>query len=223
MSEVEVLRGEIRDLHARRERGDIPEKKFERAVAERTLELCRAVVKGRLGASETVLAEHHVVHAHLRLSQSILKEPEQRTTSFWLTPIRLIRLSSRLIPGQPTSCDERDGTTLDEVSLATITRLRKRNQIRFGEIAAGAVICALALLGRAWLSVTGPLLAVLGVLGILHGLLLPTRWWEIETTGKQPAEPLHIFAARKRSARALVRALRARVPALARASQKGAF
>ena len=47
----------------------------------------------------------------------------------------------------------------------------------------------------------------LGLLGILHGLLLPTRWVQVETL--DPAsEPILIHALRKKSARGMVKFLR---------------
>ncbi len=47
----------------------------------------------------------------------------------------------------------------------------------------------------------------LGILGILHGLLLPTRWVQVEIL--DPAsEPILIHALRKKSGRKMVRYLR---------------
>jgi hypothetical protein len=52
---------------------------------------------------------------------------------------------------------------------------------------------------------------LLGALGILHGLLLPTRWIEIRTGEPAPAEPVRIHGLRKKSARKLLKFLREKV------------
>lgn len=205
MNEIDALRSEIQDLHRRHERGDIPSRRFEQAVAERSLDLYRVVVRARLEKSESVLAEHHVVHSHLRLSQSILKEADQQAVSLFGTDRRLFRIRSVLSPGRPVTCDSRDETVLDEIRYSGITGIRVRREIRVGEIAAGVAICTFAWAFRSWLEVTGVFLLGLGVLGVLHALVLPTRWMEVETLGGPHSEPIKIHALRKKSARNLVR------------------
>jgi len=60
-----------------------------------------------------------------------------------------------------------------------------------------------------YLSVTGLLMMGLGVLGMLHGLILPTRWVEVKTLESAPAlDLIPIYALRKKSGRELVRFLR---------------
>ncbi len=210
MNEIDALRSEIQDLHRRHERGDIPSRRFEQAVAERSLDLYRVVVRARLEEGESVLAEHHVVHSHLRLSQSILKEADQQAVSLFGTDRRLFRIRSVLSPGRPVTCDSRDETVLDEVSYSSITGIRAQREIRVGEIAAGVAICMFAWAFRSWLEVTSGFMLGLGVLGILHALLLPTRWMEVETLGATRSEPIKIHAVRKKSARGLLRLLRER-------------
>jgi hypothetical protein len=83
-------------------------------------------------------------------------------------------------------------------------------QVRWGEAAAGVVICAVALLGRAWLAITAPLLLALGVAGIAHALLLPTRWAVVVLHEARGGDEFRIHALGRKSGRALVRALRAR-------------
>jgi hypothetical protein len=208
VNEIDALRSEIQDLHRRRDRGDIPSRRFEQALADRSLDLSRAVIRDRLRKGESLLAEHHVIHSHLRLSQSILKEADQQAVSLFGTDRRLFRLRSVLSPGRPATCDSRDETVLDEVPYSSITGIRAQREIRIGEIVAGVTICMFAWAFRSWLEVTGVFLLGLGVFGILHALLLPTRWVEVEAMGATHSEPIKIHAVRKKSARNLLRLLR---------------
>jgi hypothetical protein len=140
----------------------------------------------------------------------MLKEPDQGAVSLFATDRRLIRLGATLTAGEPPACDERDHTAIDDVRYDEIRAVRMRRQVRAGEAAAGVVICALAFLGGPLLSVTGPVLMLVGALGVLHGLAMPTCWWEIEAAGRPPEEWIHVYTVRKRSARKLVRLVRAR-------------
>jgi hypothetical protein len=209
MTEVERLRDEIRDLVAGRAAGDVPERKYDKLFTERAVDLCRATVRERLSEGEEILAEHHVVHAHLHLNESVLREPEQQATSLFLTDRRLLRLRSTIVPGKPVTCDEHDGTEIDEVPVGAIRRLRTCREVRVGEIVAGLVVCAVALLGYHWLAITGPLLVLLGLAGVVHGLVLPTRWVRLDVDAPDPAaEPICIHGVRSRSGRSLLRRLR---------------
>jgi hypothetical protein len=208
VNEIDALRSEIQDLHHRHERGDIPSRRFEHALAERSLDLYRAVARECLGKGESLLAEHHVIHSHLRLSQSILKEADQQAVSLFGTDRRLLRIRSILSPGRPVTCDSHDQTVLDKVPYSSITGFRVHREVRRGEAVAGVVICTVAWVFRPWLEVTGGFMIGLGVVAILHALLLPTRWIEVETLGAPDAEPIKIHAPRKKSARSLLRLLR---------------
>ena len=204
---MDALREEIRQLFLRHARGDIREKSFQRALVHYATELYRAVAKGRMAQGERILQEHHVVRAHMRLTQSVLKEPQQETVSLFATDRRLVRLRSTLAPGQSATCDERDETVVDEVQLDCIVGFQVHRQIRPGEICAGLAIAGVGSLFYSWLSVTGPLLIGLGVLGALHGLLLPTRWVEVKTH-TTIANSILIYAVWKKSGRNLLRLLR---------------
>ena len=210
-TEVDSLRSKIRGLYPKRERGDLTEKAFQRELIERTLDLYRALLKSRLQKGEFITKEHHVVRAHLKLTQSVLREPEQETISLFTTDRRLFRIQSILLPNRPPTADEEDKTVISEVPLKKIQALNPRRQIRWGEIGVGAVMGVLALLFASWLSFTGPFLIGLGAAGILHGLLLPTRWIDIIINGSgPPLEPIPIYTLRKRSARDLVQYLQVR-------------
>jgi hypothetical protein len=211
-ADPEALRAEIRDLYARHQRGDLRDKDFQKSAAQRAVDLYRVEIGRRLEADERILVEHHVVSAHLRLNQSLLKESDQHATSLYVTDRRLIRLRSVLSNDRPVTCDERDSTLVDEVGLDCVRGMTVRREVRTGEVLAGISIVLFAVLFRSWLLVTGKLMVLLGVLGMVHGLLLPTRWIEVQTgEGGARGEPMRVFGARRKSGRLLVRCLRARV------------
>jgi hypothetical protein len=176
------------------------------------VDLFRAVVKERLFEGEEIFQEHHIIQAHFKMAQSVLKEPFQLATSLFATNRRLIRLRAMIKPNAPVRADESEQTVIDEVEFTHIREVKTVRQIRLGEIGAGLVILALAFLGRSWLSITGPFMLMLGLLGAAHGLLLPNRWVEIVTAESSPADdPICIHALRKKSAKKLVKYVRARI------------
>lgn len=81
---------------------------------------------------------------------------------------------------------------------------------------------AVALVLWGWLDLTGVLLLALGVLGALHGLLLPTKWIQLLADGHS-GEPFCVLAPRKKSGRQILKLVQERLekanpkPALARA------
>ena len=75
------------------------------------------------------------------------------------------------------------------------------------EFGMGAAIAGFAVLCYSYLSISGPFLVGLGILGMLHGLLLPTRWVHVKTLDPE-SEPILIYALRKKSARGMVKFLR---------------
>jgi hypothetical protein len=207
-TDIDNLRKEIAQLYPKRDRGDLKEKDFQREVTEKTVELYRAVITQKLAEGETIECEHHTIWTHFRLMQSILRETAQQAVSLFLTNRRLLRLQSTIMPDQPPTANSRDNTSIDEVSLDRIRNLKKRIQFRWGEVLLGALFCGIAYIFHDWLAITGPVVFVLGFLGILHGLVLPTRWIEVRTMDILPAnEPMLIYALRKKSAKELVRRL----------------
>ena len=115
------------------------------------------------------------------------------------------------MPGRPPSADKEDNFSMKEVPLQRIGSVRVKRRIRIEEMGMGAAIAGFAVLCYSYLSISGPFLvgflAGLGILGMLHGLLLPTRWVQVETF--DPAsEPILIHALRKKSARRMVKSLR---------------
>jgi len=202
------LRRHLRALVEERTRGDLRERDFQRRQTEVGVALYRALVGERLGPGEDIVAEHHVVHSHFRATQSLLRDPEQVLVSFFATARRLIRVRGTLRPGHPLSGDDEDGTVVDELPCDRIRHVTRRRERRWGEAGVGLGFALLALLLGQTLSVTGPMLVLAGLLGVAHGLLLPTRWAEVEALGGQPEPPFTIHGLGRGSARRLLAAIR---------------
>ena len=210
-TEAESLRTQIRQLYPKRQRGDLTEKVFQKELIERTLDLYRALLKPKFQKGEAIQREHHVVRAHTRLTTSVLREPEQEAVSLFATDRRLFCVQSSLLPDRPPTADEKDNTVIREVPLKQNISLTPRRQIRWGETGVGAAMGVFALLFAPWLSFTGPFLIGLGAAGLVHGLVLPTRWIEISTPETDLSQdPITILALRKKSARNLVQFLQVR-------------
>ncbi|MFA4915322.1 MAG: hypothetical protein WC560_01445 [Syntrophales bacterium] len=207
--EIEAIRARIRKLYPKRVIGDLTEKAFQQELTGRTLDLYRALIRMRMAEGEAIRREHHVVRAHFRLTHSVLREPEQEAISIFATDRRFFYIKSLLMPGRPPSADEEDKSLIEEVSFDRIDSVKVRRQVRLGEIGVGGAIGGFAILFYPYLSVTGPFMMGLGVLGMLHGLILPTRWVEVKTIEPVTAlDPILIYALRKKSGRELVRFLR---------------
>ncbi len=208
-SEIQELRTKVAQLYPKRDRGDLTEKDFQEEVAKKTVALYRAIIKRKMAEGEIIDCEHHTIWTHFRLMSSILREPAQQAVSLFLTNWKLFRVQSTIMPNQPPTADTHDNTSIDAVSLDRIRDLKKRIQFRWGEVLLGAIFCGIAYMFHDWLAITGPILFGLGILGIIHALILPTRWIEVRTVDNPPAnEPILIYAIRKKSAKELVRRLR---------------
>jgi hypothetical protein len=209
MSEAaDKLRQDICELFAKRARGDLTEKRFQKRLTEASVALCRCVAADRFEADEPVLAECHVVHAHIKLAQSILQEPEQEAVSLFVSSRRLVRVRSIIVPHRPITCDEADGTVIDQMALQEVGRMVLHRQFRWGEAATGLVAILLAWGLGDLLQVTGPFLMLLGGAGILHALLLPTRFVELVPRGPAHEPPFLLHALRKRDVRAVLAVIR---------------
>lgn len=205
---VERLRNEISALWAKRARGDVSERVFQKESERLVLDLCRGLVRARGGNSEEILLEHHVVRAHTKIAGSVLRESEQEFVSLLATDHRLFRLRAVLHPDHPLLFHQEGRDTLEEMDYGSIAGVVVCTQRRTGEIVAGLAIAVFAVITRSWLQITGTALFLLGVAGALHGLLLPTRWAEVRTSTGPSFE---IWALRKKSGRKLVRFLRRRI------------
>lgn len=208
-TDVATARAALARLYARQAEGAVATREFDRRNAELTVELYRALVTGRLPRNESIVAEHHVVLGHTKLTRSVLREGVQEAVSLFATQYRLLRVRADVLPATAPTGDSRDNTEIDEVPRTAITGLAVRRAVRKGEIAAGLAILALALVFRPWLEVTGTFMVALGVLGALHGWLLPTRWVEVEGARGAGERVFRVHAVRRRSARRLIEVLRA--------------
>jgi xanthosine utilization system XapX-like protein len=212
-TQADELRQKLRELWERRAAGEVPARAFERRSAETGVALARAVASERLASDERILAEHHVVHSHFKLTGSVLQEPAQVAVSFFATNHRLLRLQATVLPGRPLTCDQSDGTGVDEMAYTRMSGIATRRQVRWGEAGAGLLCLVVAFLLRGALAVTGPMLALLGLVGMLHALLLPTRWVEIAAREGCAQAPFAIHAVRRKSGRGLLAVVRGAVAA----------
>lgn len=211
--DIEKLRNEIVGLWEERARGDLPERRFQKQSDKRVLDLCRLLVRRRLGENnEEIRVEHHVVRAHTKIAGSVLRESEQEFISLLATEHRLFRLRAILSPNKPLIFRDGEKDAVEELPFASASGVVVRTQRRPGEIIAGVVIVGLALIGRPWLQITSSALVLIGIAGFLHGLILPTRWAEILESAPSASPPFQIWALRKKSGRALLRFLRQRIP-----------
>ena len=207
---IEEMRKDIAALWGKRARGDVSERAFQKESERRVLELCRALVRQRLGQSESIRFEHHAVRAHTKIAGSVLRESEQEFISLLATERRLFRLRALLTPDQPLLFLDHDKDAVEELLYTSASSVVVRTQRRRSQIIAGAVIAAFAVIAHPWLQITGTALFLLGVAGALHGLLVPTRWAEV-LPPPAASPPIQIWALRKKSARRLLRYLRERI------------
>jgi hypothetical protein len=205
--ETEAIRAVIRGLYPKRAIGDLTEKAFQSQLTDRTLDLYRALIRMNTKKDEQIICEHHVLRSHFKLTQSVLREPEQENVSLFATESSLFYLKSMLLPDRPPIADKEDNFSMKQIPLQKIGSVRVKRRIRIEEMGMGAAIAGFAVLCYSYLSVSGPFLVGLGILGVLHGLLLPTRWVQVETID-QASEPVMIHALRKKSARKMVKFLR---------------
>ena len=207
-----TLREKLQELYARHAVKDLPERPFRRALTEYTYRLYLAVAREQLQPGESILHEHHTIRSHMWWSQSFLKDPNQEVASLYLTDRRLIRIRSIMEPGRPISCDQADQTAVDSLFFDRIEGLKAHREVRWGEAAVGLVITAVGWIFYEWLDVTGPVLAVVGGLGTLHGLLWHSRWIEAKSRVQTPAaDPMLIYATRRKSGRKLIKMLREKI------------
>ena len=210
--ESNTLREKLQELYTRHAAKDLPERPFRRALTEYSYRLYLAVAREQCKAGESILHEHHIIRSHMWWSQSFLKDPNQEVVSLFLTDRRLIRIRSVMAPGRPVSCNEADQTTVDSLFFDRIEALQAHREVRWGEAAVGLVITAVGWIFYEWLDVTGPVLAVVGVLGMLHGLLWHSRWVEVKPRVQAPAaDPVIIYTTRRKSGRKLIKMLREKI------------
>jgi hypothetical protein len=208
-TDLEPLRRGIIKLYEKRKIGDLTEKKFQAQLAEKTVDLYRALVRDRMADGEKIELEHHTILSHLKLTKSVLREPEQFATSLFATDRRLFRVRSTVILTKPPTGDKRDETEVDALSYKRMASLKVHREIRWGEAGVGAGFAAIGVGLAPWLDITGPFVIGFGVLGILHAFIIPTRWMEVVPENPIPdMDPMNINVLRKKSAKALMRFLK---------------
>ena len=208
---IDGLRKGIVALWEKRARGDVSERAFQRESEQRVLELCRALVRHRIGEGESIRFEHHAVRAHTKIAGSVLRESEQEFISLLATERRLFRLRAIHTPDRPLLFLDGDKDAVEDLVYASASGVTVRTQRRKGQIVAGLVIAGFAVLGYSWLQITGAALFLLGMAGAVHGLLVPTRWAEVLQPESTVFPPFQIWALRKKSARQLLKFLRRRI------------
>jgi len=213
MAEITRLRAEIAELHRKRARGDVPEKAFQKQNDERVVRLFRAIARTRMAKAEAIRAEHHVVQAHTRLTSSVLRESAQELISLFATDRRLVEVRVTSRPDMPVRGDEKDQLRVSELLLGQGISLARHRRIRLSELAAGAAILAIGIIFRSQIGITGPALAIVGVAGILHSLLVPMRWVEIRAHAGDPHAAICIHAIWRKSARSIIGHVRLYSPA----------
>lgn len=220
MSKITDIHSEIADLYQQRRRRDISEEKFQSLLGSSIVMLCQGHANARLEEGESILAEHHVVVAHFKLTQSVLQESDQEAIGLFATEKRLIQVSLLQKSTEPVVEDGTDHAGTDAVPYGAIRRLVRRREIRRGELMVGCAIIAIALVFREWLQFTSTALIVIGILGALHSVLLPMRWVDVE--GISLKGPIRILAVGKKSGRRLMRLLQAKInePGETRCSEK---
>lgn len=206
---LDDLRAEISGLAEKRARGDLAEKAFRKRALQLSVELARMEAQAA-APGEDIVTEHHVVHSHFRLTESLMREPEQTTVSYFATERGLVRVRGTLVTGRtPLASDGQTdaknpaSTIVDTVAYEKVRRIERRAEWRWGEVGTGVVIVLGASLLREVLAVTGPVMVLLGLAGALHGLLMPTRWAEI-VVDDEALSPLAVHGVWKRTGRQLL-------------------
>jgi hypothetical protein len=209
--QVARLQSALEDLGDAMVCGDLRPGHYVRRRQDLVAELGRSRVGCWLEPGEAIVAEHHWVEPTVTLSASALNEPVQLARSAYATSRRVFRWRFREVvqPGMPArETDE----SLEYERYAAIAAFADECVTRWGEVAVGAAIALVALLlrGHLQLSITGPVLLGVGIFGVIHGLLCPTRYTTI--TPSDSAQPKwEIWAADTKSGRRLLEEVRCRV------------
>lgn len=192
--------------------GDVPARKYPQRRQLAVADLGRAKVAAVLEAGEKVEAEHHWCHGHFKIPASPLAETAMPAVSLYATDRRLFRwrFQDLPVPDARVEPGEEDAETLECIPYRALVSVRRRAAVRWSEAGAGTLIFAAAFLARGHLAITGFALMAVGAAGVLHALLMPTRW--VDLVPGDPAEaPWPVYVARKKSARRLLALVRGRV------------
>lgn len=204
---ADELRAQIGVLRERKIRGEVSERAFRRQARALCVKLARVEAKAVMDPGEDILAEHHVIHSHFKLTESLLREPEQSAISWFATDRGVVRVRSSMPLGR-TEGDAGLRLSVDGIAYDQVKHVTRKAEWRWGEVLSGLILMLLGLLLRRSLAIMAPALAALGALALLHGLVLPTRWIEVTDAGSvEPA--LTIYGLWRGSARRLLATVRA--------------
>ena len=197
----------LEELGRRHRLGDLSAKKHERLRHEAYTDLARRLIAPHLEPGETLLLEHHWYAGHETAPVSVLRESAQAAESLFATDRRLFRWRYADKPSPDALSDPALRETLEFRRFGELSGLERRLKVRWGEALAGALIAAAAAVLWGHLQVTAPFMLGLGVLGMLHGLLWPTR--AVLVTHRDPGEvSWSVGAAGKKSGREMVALLK---------------
>lgn len=203
------LVAELEDLDRERQLGDVRERLYRRRRDELIEQIGRAKVRARLRPGEVILAEHHFVQAHFPFTSFAFKDVAEESVAFYATDQRLFRwrFVDRPLARVESLCRS---DQLESLAYSQVREVVQGREHRRGEAAVAIVMVLSALLFWSWLEISGPMLALVGGLGLAHALLLPTPYWSIRAA-KGGDEPWLVYAARNKSARALLSVVQERV------------
>ena len=182
--------------------GDLNPKRYARLRQQVLAALGRSKIAPSLDPGETIAAEHHWTESHERLPDAPFAETGQTAGSLYATDRRLFRW--RFHDGGLPSASPQGGVeeTIESLWYAEIAGMERRSSFRWGEAITGLVIAAVAGLMYARLGVTGPMLLAVGVFGIIHAVVVPTRYVTVVVDGSDTGWP--VWAARTKSGQAVL-------------------
>jgi hypothetical protein len=198
VDEEEVLAA----LAARFSLGDLSPKRYARLRQQALAAVGRRKIVPLLTPGETILAEHHWVEGHARLPDAPFAETGQAAGSLYATDRRLFRWRFHDCPSPSTSPPPDFEETLEFRWYAEIAGVERRRSFRWGEAVTGLAIALIAGVLSARLGVTGPLLLAVGVFGVVHAMMVPTRYVTVLFDGTDDGWP--VWAAATRSGRAVL-------------------
>jgi len=182
--------------------GDLNPKRYARLRQQALAALGRRKIAPLLTPGEAFLAEHHWVEGHTRLPDAPFAETGQTAGSLYATDRRLFRWRFHDCPSPSVSPPPEIEETLGFRWYAEIVGVERRRSFRWGEAITGLTIAIVAGLLFARLGVTGPLLLAVGVFGVAHAMMVPTRYATVVFDGDDDGWP--VWAAATESGRAVL-------------------
>jgi hypothetical protein len=209
---VRDLIDELQALDEQHQMGDVRDKAYQRQRDELLAQIGREKCRAILEHEEKIVGEHHYVQSHFPFAKLSLQDTAQESWSFYLTDRRLFRWHFVERPFARAASLGNDDN-LECIWLLDIQGIARRKEYRMGEAAIAAIMILLAVLLWPILTITGPGMALVGALALIHVAAMPTRYLSI-ATGLTAEPEWRIYAVRKKSGRALVYALQEEVDSL---------